>query len=302
VRAPCDVHRIDSTSTALRSNARASTSRVGIEPEGSREKAMKHTRNAFLAGTVTLALAACSAGDEPSTSNTDRNFSGASAEGAYGGALTGSPFSNFIMVILDDTTFWEAYGRPLVGPLAESGFVEGTGTSTSTSGTFTSSDARDFGLVPTAPATITATYTNTGAAAISGSIVYDSATVTFSGTSPISGTTYLYTTPALLSTILGNWTLTSNDGITTPVTIAATGTLDATDAAGCSFTGSVSPRASGKNVYNVSLTFGAAPCAVPGATMNGIALALPLAGGQTELMLMAIDSSRTNGYGATGTR
>jgi hypothetical protein len=264
---------------------------------------MKHTKNAFLVGTVTLALAACSAGDEPSTSNTDRNFSGSSAEGAYGGALTGSPFSNFIMVILEDATFWEAYGRPLVGPLAESGFVEGTGTTTSTSGTFSSTDARDFGLVPTAPATITATYTNTGAAAISGAIVYDTATVTFNGASPISGTTYVYTTPAQLATVLGTWTLTSNGGVATPITIAATGTLDATDAAGCIFTGSVSPRASGKNVYNLSLTFGAAPCAVPGTTMNGIALALPLAaGGQTELMLMAIDSTRSFGYGATGVR
>jgi hypothetical protein len=260
---------------------------------------MKHTKYTIVAA-ATLALAACGSGDMASNGNNDHNFSNASAEGAYGGTLSGSPFSNFIMVILEDQTFWEAYGRPLVGPIAESGFIEGTGMSTSSTQTFTSTNAADFGAVPTAPATITATYTS--APSITGSVVYDTATVLFTGASPIPGTTYAYGTPAQMGSVLGTWALVSNAGIATPINISGAGTLTGIDAAGCAYTGSVAPRPSGKNVYNVTLTFAGAPCTVPSTTMNGIALAMPLATGKVELLLMAIDSTRTFGYGASGTR
>jgi hypothetical protein len=260
---------------------------------------MKHTRYTIVAA-ATLALAACDSGNMPSNGNNDHNFSNASAEGAYGGTLTGSPFSNFVMVILEDQTFWQAYGRPLVGPIAESGFIEGTGMSTSSTHTFTSTDAADFGLVPTAPATITATYTS--APSITGSIVYDTATVLFTGASPIAGTNYAYGTPAQIASVLGTWALVSNAGIATPVNISASGTLTGVDASGCGLTGSIGPRPSGKNVFDVTLTFAGAPCTVPNTSMNGIALAMPLTTGKVELLLMAIDSTRTFGYGASGTR
>jgi hypothetical protein len=300
VRTDLDLHRIESTGTAFRNAARRASDARAIVHDDSRENAMKHAKYTIPALAITLALAACDSGSNmPSNGNNDRQFGNASAEGAYGGNLTGSLFSNFIMVVLEDATFWLAYGRPLVGPLAESGFIEGTGTSTSTTHTFTSADAVDFGLVPPAPATITATYST--APSISGSIVYDTATVLFDGASPITGTTYSYATPASMATVLGAWTLTSNAGVATPINIAASGTLSATDASGCAFTGSIAPRASGKNVYNVSLTFGAT-CPVPNTAMTGIALALPIVGGKTELLLMAMDSTRGFGYGATGTR
>jgi hypothetical protein len=210
------------------------------------------------------------------------------------------------MVVLDDATFWLAYGRPLVGPFRESGFVQGSGTTTSSTRTFTSTDARDFGdarafgVGRTAPVTVTATYST--APAITGSIVYDTGALLFDGASPIPGTNYSYNTPASMQAVLGAWTLVANDTVTTALTIAASGTITGTDLTGCSFTGSIAPRSSGRNVFNVTLTFGPAPCTVPLTTMTGIALAMPLTTGRTELLMMANDATRAFGYGASGTR
>ncbi|WP_322011948.1 hypothetical protein [Paraburkholderia sp. J12] len=53
--------------------------------------------------------------------------------------------------------------------------------------------------------------------------------------------------------------------------IARDGLLAGTTSAGCEFRGSVSPD-SGVNAYRASFTFGAAPCAVPNATVTGRAL------------------------------
>ena len=53
-----------------------------------------------------------------------------------------------------------------------------------------------------------------------------------------------------------------------------TGAFTASSSLGCNFAGTVLPRPSGKNVFNVSLTFGPAPCALPGQAAAGIAVAI----------------------------
>ena len=66
--------------------------------------------------------------------------------------------------------------------------------------------------------------------------------------------------------------------------------------AGCSFTGTATPRASGKNVLDVSITFGASPCALPSQTATGIALAYrPSGGSTTQLITSVFNSAKTAG-------
>ena len=64
----------------------------------------------------------------------------------------------------------------------------------------------------------------------------------------------------------------------------------------------MTPRPGGKNVYNVTLTFGAAPCALAGQSGSGIAIASPITGGRTQLVVAAIDSTKQYGAVAFGTR
>jgi hypothetical protein len=71
---------------------------------------------------------------------------------------------------------------------------------------------------------------------------------------------------------------------------------------GCAFSGTITPRASGKNVYDVSLKFGAAPCALANQTATGVAVTYLLTNGKRQLIALTVDSTRTYGVGAFGNR
>lgn len=224
---------------------------------------------------------------------------GPSAEGVYGGALTGSTSNTaFNLLVLENGEFWTLYGVQTATVFGVTGFAQGTGTSAN--GSFSSSNAKDFGYAPALAGSLTATY-NATAKTITGTATAGTGTVGFSG-GPITGSLYNYDTAASLTTITGAWTTTSLTGETVALNVAANGTYTAAGSSGCNFSGTVTPRASGKNVFNVSLTFGAAPCALAGQNGTGIAIAYPLTGGLTQLLIAATDSTRTYGAGVVGTR
>lgn len=190
------------------------------------------------------------------------------------------------------------YGTRTSTLFGVAGFVQGSGGSSN--GNFTSSTTKDFGFSPAVAATTNASY-NATAKTISGTVSANSQTVAFNG-GPIAASLYDYNAAASLTTVSGSWTTTSLTGETIALSIATTGAFTATSSVGCRFSGTVAPRASGKNVFNVSLTFGTAPCALAGQTATGIATAYPVASGRTQLLVSVVDSTRTYGTAAFGTR
>ncbi len=255
---------------------------------------MNNKQKAAIAAAASIVLAslvACGGGGSSAPAVT------VSAEGVYEGTLTGSTSTGFQLLFLEDGTYWSLYGTPSASVFLVRGFVQGSGTSSN--GQFTSSTAKDFGVAPAASGSLNATYTNTYD--INGTIANPSGTVGFAGKPPAS-TFYVYTNAASPAAIAGAWSLTTLSGETLNVSIAAGGAITGTSSLGCSFTGSAVPRASGKNVFNLSLTFGAAPCALPGQTATGIALTYPLATGKNQLIVAGVDSTRTVGTAAFGTR
>ena len=220
------------------------------------------------------------------------------AEGVYGGALTGSTSNVFNLLVLENGEYWTLYGTRPANVFFVSGIVQGTGTSIN--GTFTSSNAKDFGVVPAIGGTVNATY-DASAHTIAGNIAFSTGTVGFSG-GAIAGSTYNYNTPAQLTAVSGTWALSSTSGNSIVMNIASSGTFTAVGADGCNFSGTVTPRASGKNVFNLSMTFGAAPCALAGQTATGIALTYPLATGGNQLLAAVVDGTRSFGAVAFGTR
>ncbi len=220
------------------------------------------------------------------------------AEGVYGGTLSGSPTSTaFQLLVLENDEYWAMYGDNAGGVFLVEGFVQGTGASSN--GSFTSSNLRDFGYAPAVAGSVGATY-NASTPSISGTISAPSGSIGFSG-GAIAGSLYDYDAGANLSSIVGNWSLTDLAGAPTSLVIASNGAFTATSN-GCSFSGTVTPRASGKNVFDVALTFGGSPCLLAGQSATGIALAYPLAGGSTQLLVAAHNAARTNGTAAVGTR
>ena len=265
------------------------------------------TRNRIFAASVLASsvLAGCGGGsDSPVTPaaavSVPVPVSTATAEGVYVGDLTGSRSNEFQLLVLENGQFWTIYGTSTPTTVSVAGFIQGSGTSNFSNGKFTSSNAKDFGINPALASTVSATYDAT-AKTIAGTVTATTGTVSFSG-GPISGSLYNYNTAASLATIAGAWSTTTLTGEAVALNISSSGAFTATSGLGCNFSGTVTPRSSGKNVFDVALTFGAAPCVLPNQFGSGIALSYPLGNGKTQLVVAATDGPRNNGAVVFGTR
>ena len=200
-------------------------------------------------------------------------------------------------IVLDNDQFYTMYGNTVGSAFQVSGFVQGDGKSNN--GSFTSANAVDSTALNTrVAATVNATYTP--GLNLNGSLVESAGTVTFNS-APISSAVINYNSPASLASIAGKWNLTSLRGFATALNIGATGVLTGTSS-GCIINGSITPRAAGKNVFDVSIDFGPAPCLIPNQNIKGIAVEYLLTSGQRQLIVAGIDSTRFNTAAFFGVR
>ena len=191
--------------------------------------------------------------------------------------------------MLEDGSYWALYGVNSSNTFFVSGFVQGFGTSNN--GSY-SGDSRDFGFSPAATGTVSAQYTLNPS--IVGTITTGNRVVNFNG-GAIANSAYVYSRAAAVSEIVGTWSLQLSNGETLPITISNAGSVVGVSSRGCRITATATPRPSGKNIFNVALTFGAAPCLLAGQPANGIAIVYPIAAGGTQLGVAVIDASRSNG-------
>lgn len=241
-------------------------------------------------------LSACGGGGSGSASTGN---TGPSAEGYYGGTITGGSSSAFQLLVLENGEYWMMYGNQSATVLGVTGFVQGTGTSNN--GSFTSSNAEDFGSTPAVAGTVAATYDAT-AKTVSGTATSGAKSATFVG-GPVSGSLYNYNLAASLNTIAGTYVAANLAGHVVAIDVSTLGVFVATDTtSGCKFGGAITPRSSGKNVFDVVMKFDAPPCAFPGESATGIAIAYLLSNGRTQLLLAATDSNRAHGSGLVGVR
>jgi hypothetical protein len=167
-------------------------------------------------------------------------------------------------------------------PVVIGGIVQGNGTSSS--GSFSSANARDFNLegLGVLNATVSASYNSRQS--LNGSISYTAGgTTTFTSTFNAD-----YDTAPSFAALSGTYAgqVAFSQGVENAnVTISPTGMLSGMGASGCTVSGTVVPRPRG-NVYNLTLTFGGAPCFFANQTMNGVAY---------------YDSAAKRVYGATPT-
>ena len=219
----------------------------------------------------------------------------AAAEGVYTGSTsTGSVFDT---VVLDDGTYYAIYGTNGASGLTVNGFVQGQGTSGAT--TFTSSNLRDFTYTgSTLSGTLSATYTP--GVSVSGTVTESSGSSTFTGNVPQSSS-YVYNTPADINTVSGNWTANTLQGAGAPVslTINTNGTFSGAQG-NCSFSGTLTPRASGKNIFDVTVNFGPTPCVLANGTASGIGLSYLTTNSATQqttrqLLVAVVDPTRQYG-------
>lgn len=244
-----------------------------------------------------LALSACGGGggggDSPALSPPS-----AVNQGVYSGTTSNTSAPDFQMLVLEDGAVWAIYGTQTSSTFFVDGFVQGD--ASFNNGQVSASNIRDHGFFPAASGSLSGTYTD--APAVAGQISYGSSgTVTFSANG-IANSTYDYQSPAQLSDITGGWTTTLTTGETASLTISNTGAVGGTSSSGCSFSGQVDPSTSGKNVFEVRLTFTSAQCALQGQTATGIGLTYVTTDGPRQLIVLVQNSARSAGVAAFGTR
>lgn len=242
---------------------------------------------------LTLILAACGGGG---SGGAPTSLVTTTAEGVYTGTVSNG--NSFDGIVLEDGSYYVLSGPGTATGLTVTSFSQGNGTSNN--GSFSSTNMLDFlstGVV--VAGSVSASYS---ASSLSGTVTGGGVTNTFTGTTP-ANTSYVYNTAAKLTDISGAWTLSDMKGGTISATIATTGAFTGTSSTGCTLSGTFVPRASGKNVFNFSGTFGLAPCTVPGQSFSGIAVDYLLANGVTRQFVVAgVDAARTTGTSVFGVR
>jgi hypothetical protein len=207
------------------------------------------------------------------------------------GLWTGSTSTGFVFNVigLETGEVWGVYGR--------NGLVYGAvnGVTTNNGAAFTGT-GRDYYIAGHQVFSISVSGTATARGTIQGTLV---------GPNPGTFTaTYdaRYDQAASLADVAGTWMLTgaSPAGITSnAVTVSATGAIIASNQF-CSATGSVTPRASAKNIFDLTMAFTGASCEFNGISVAGIAV-VDKSTNTPRLAAMALTSDKSAGFLASGT-
>ncbi|UVT20325.1 MAG: hypothetical protein H8K03_21570 [Nitrospira sp.] len=212
-----------------------------------------------------------------------------SAEGIWTGTTpTGR---NIGGLVLDEGSYWIFY-TAIDNPNVLAGLIQGTGTSHS--GAFGSSNTRDYNVegAGVRAATMSGSYLPKNG--FNGTIAY------FNGGSGSFTSRYdaAYESAPNMNLVAGNYSGSRADNQTITVSVDSAGTFSGHSTDGCTFTGTLSPRAKG-NVLNTSMTFGGGACSNGTDTVNGIAF---YDAATHRLYSAALNIARTNIHIFIGTK
>ncbi|MEI6469573.1 MAG: hypothetical protein WCO72_08875 [Betaproteobacteria bacterium] len=110
---------------------------------------------------------------------------------------------------------------------------------------------------------------------------------------PLPNSNYNYNKQADINEVVGNWSGSFLNGYASNVAISTTGAIYGT-ILNCTFTGTLKARASGKNVFDLSIINGAG-CGVVGLVQNGIGISYITNTGKRQFIATGVDSTKTIG-------
>lgn len=214
--------------------------------------------NCFNSG---FAPAACGGGYGESDVSSLPQPTATSAEGRWMGTTpTGRTVAG---LVLNDDSYWLFY-TARDNPNILAGLLQGTGTSHS--GSFGSSNTRDFNLEGAGIRAATMRGSYVPNKSFDGTIAFvtddtESFTSTYDGNSD---------SATNLPQVAGTYSGLRSDNRTVAVTVEAVGTLSGHSTDGCTVEGTLSPRGKG-NVFRTSMTFGGGACGTGTETVTGVA-------------------------------
>lgn len=232
-------------------------------------------------GVLSALVVACGGGGGGGESATTPVVATSTAEGIWNG--TTSSGQTAAVVVLENGETWGLYasGSSIVGALYGA---------TTSSGTAVTGSGRDFNI-PTR---------TVGAGSYSGTYSAKSTIrLTTSGGVVFNGTYSTdYDQAASLAAVAGNFTGTGVSGNSpvqsASVAVSSSGTITVPASLGCSASGTATARPSGKNIFNVVVTFSGTTCALGnGATTQGIAY---YDSTNRRIFVMAMNSAKSDGF------
>ena len=242
--------------------------------------------NCFNSG---VAPAACGGGYSESDVSSLSQPTATSAEGRWMGTTsTGRAVAG---LVLEDGSYWLFY-MARDNPHVLAGLIQGTGTSHS--GSFGSSNTRDFNLEGAGLRAATMRGSYVPNKSFLGRIAYLTGdTESFTSTSDSDSES-----APTLTQVVGTYTGVRTDHHTVTVTVESAGTLSGHSTDGCTFTGRLSPRGKG-NVFHTSVTFGGGACGTGTETLTGVAF---YDAPTNRLYRAALNNARTISYLFLGTK
>lgn len=240
-------------------------------------------------------LAGCGGGGGSSSDTTGTATAPASLQASAAGLWSGTTDTNRSVtgLVFPDGTYYVLYS--VAGaPSTIAGVVQGTGSVNGS--TFSSTNGRDFNLEGAAVVPVNVSASVTTKTSFTGNVAYSSGTIKFTSTYNAD-----FEREATITAVAGTYSgrVASSQGVeNAAVTVSTTGAVSGTGVGGCTVSGSVSSRTDG-NAYNVTLTFGPAPCFFAGQTFTGIAY---YDAGAKRLYAAAPNSARSDGVLFVGSK
>jgi hypothetical protein len=220
-----------------------------------------------MAGLACAALASCSSSG-PNAPPPGAITTTLASGGVYKGALKGSDTYATLLMLFDGSAYL-FYGAP--GGPNLSGVIVATDGTQRSDGRYSSASALDYriGSAPAAPVVLMASFA--AAPAVSGAAVNKDGSPNLAFNA--SAASLLDVAPSLANAggLYTGRGMSLGGATDTRITVAADGYAAGTTSSGCIFKGKVAPHA-GVNAYDVSVTFGPAPCPNPNTTVRGNAI------------------------------
>lgn len=212
-----------------------------------------------------------------------------SAEGLWSGTTsTGYELNS---LVLENNEFWTIVGKTIGDVFYVFGFSNGAASVNANS---YSSFFREYTATTSVLGYGTGTVTTN--TKISGTVTTTSGNTTQNTTismTPPSASLYDYNKNANINEVVGNWTGSFLSGYSGTVQVLSNGQVTGITN-GCNFSGSFSPRSSGKNAFDFSLVNGSG-CFIPGYKSSGIAISYITSSGKRQLIAASTNDTKTQG-------
>jgi len=259
-----------------------------------------------LAVLTCLLLAGCGGDGNDIVFSPDRSL----AQGVYEGTITYTGFNNNSSsisfsqqsIVLENGEFFIIYGNTYNNAFLVDGFQHGTGQISGS--TFYSYDLTDHFFNDNSISSVSGGRLTADFVAgnyFNGQSSQTDSTADFTGTAPATSV-YNYNSAADLTAVTGTWSMVDLIGNQLTMDIGSSGSVTGTYTSGCSFTGTLTPRSSGKNVFNTAISFGPTPCPQPNQTLTGIARNYAPASQSQALVFAGLTSDSSLGMTLFGIR